>query len=100
KLAPVLCQQARHEHRKLERDVKGDTIGQHAEPPDRRGILVETSCTGGSAPPGDLLLCPRVCPDGRYAANDGFTLAEKTSMSEDAPGNPGAVAWPDDFTAS
>ncbi len=21
-------------------------------------------------------------------------------MSEDAPGNPGAVAWPDDFTAS
>ena len=23
----------------------------HAEPPDRRGILVETSCTGGSAPP-------------------------------------------------
>src|SRR5208283_5452787 len=88
KLAPVLCQQARHEHRKLERDVKGDTIGQHAEPPDRRGILVETSCTGGSAPPGDLLLCPRVCTDGRYAANDGFTLAEKTSMGQplgDAP---------------
>jgi len=25
---------------------------------------------------------------------------EGNVMSEDAPGNPGAVAWPDDFTAS
>ena len=31
-LAPVLCQQPGHEHHELERDVKDDTIGQHAEP--------------------------------------------------------------------
>ena len=42
-------QQARHEHRQWQRDVKDDTIGQHAEPPGTAGILVETSSTGGSA---------------------------------------------------
>ena len=47
-LAAVLGQQARHEHRQLEGDVKGDTIGQHAEPPAGR-TCGETSCTGGSA---------------------------------------------------
>jgi RNA-directed DNA polymerase len=28
------------------------------------------------------------------------SVKEGNVMSEDAPGNPGAVAWPDDFTAS
>src|SRR6266702_5115712 len=79
-LAPVICQQPGHEHHQWQRDVKNDTIGQHAEPPGRRGILVETSSTGGSAFPRDLYACPRVCPDGRYAANAGFTLTEKTSV--------------------
>jgi hypothetical protein len=30
--------------------------------------------------PGDLQICPRVCPYDCYAENAGFTLAEKTSM--------------------
>jgi hypothetical protein len=46
----VICEQPGHEHRQWQRDVKSDTIGQHAEPPGTEGILVETSCTGGSAP--------------------------------------------------
>src|SRR6185437_6536589 len=49
-LAAVLCQEPGHEHRELERDVKDDTIRQHAEPPGRYGSCGETSCTGGSAP--------------------------------------------------
>ena len=79
-LAAVSGQQVRHEHRQWQRDVKDDTIGQHAEPPVPEGILVETSCTGGSAFPGDLQLCPRVCPDDCYVVNAGFTVAEKTSL--------------------
>ena len=38
-LAAVICQQPGHEHGQLERDVKDDTIRQHAEPPGRRGIF-------------------------------------------------------------
>jgi hypothetical protein len=49
--------------------------------------LVETSCTGGSAFPGDLDACPRVCLYDRYARNARFTLAEKTQLA-------GAVAPP------
>jgi hypothetical protein len=44
--------------------------------------LVETSCTGGSAAPADLPLCPRVCLDDCYAANARLMLAEKTSVIE------------------
>src|SRR5271165_626444 len=80
-LAAVSGQQLRHEHRQWQRDVKDDTIGQHAKPPEPEGILVETSCTGGSAFPGDLDACPRVCLYDRYARNARFTLAEKTSIS-------------------
>ena len=50
-LAAVSGQQPGHEHHQWQRDVKDDTIGQHAEPPEPEGILVETSCTGGSAFP-------------------------------------------------
>src|SRR5712671_5653746 len=49
-LAAVLEQQLRHEQNQWKRDVKGDTIGQHAEPPGTEGTFSETSCTGGSAP--------------------------------------------------
>ena len=49
-LAAVRGQQARHERDQWQRDVKDDTIGQHAEPPGRYGSCGETSCTGGSAP--------------------------------------------------
>jgi hypothetical protein len=51
-----------------------------AEPPAGR-TCGETSCTGAPRPPGDLLICPCVCPDDRYAANAGVTVAEKTSTS-------------------
>ncbi len=57
-----------------------DTIGQYAEPPGTAGILVETCCTGASAFPSDLHLCPRACSCDRYVRNAGFTLAEKTSL--------------------
>jgi hypothetical protein len=91
----VSGQQARHEHHQWQRDVKDDTIGQHAEPPEPEGILVETSCTGGSAFPGDLGACPRVLYD-RYARNAGFTVAEKTSMFEN---NVEKMAYAADFGA-
>ena len=58
-LAAVICQQPGHEHHQWQRDVKDDTIGQHAEPPEPEGILVETSCTGGSAFPGSR--CVSAC---------------------------------------
>ena len=60
-LAAVSGQQARHEQHQWQRDVKDDTIGQHAEPPGRRGILVETSSTGGSAFPRGSA-CASACP--------------------------------------
>ena len=47
------------EQHQWQRDVKGDTIRQHAEPPGRYGSCGETSCTGAPRLPGDLLLCPR-----------------------------------------
>jgi len=53
----------RHEHHSGRLDVQDDPIGTHAEPRGRRGILVETSSTGGSAFPGDRI-APRVRPMG------------------------------------
>jgi hypothetical protein len=44
--------------------------------------VVRPLVPGAPRRPGDLLLCPRVCPLARYAANAGFTLAEKTSMGQ------------------
>lgn len=59
-LAAVLSQQPGHEQGELERDVKDDTIGQHAEPPATEGILAGTSCTGAPRLPGDLQSYPRL----------------------------------------
>ena len=75
-----LCQQARHEQHQWQRDVKDDTIGQHAEPPGRQGSWSRPLVPGAPRLPGDLQLCPRVCPYDRYAGNAGFTPAEKTSV--------------------
>ena len=75
----VLCKQSGHEQGQLERDVKDDTIGDHAEP-SARWDFGETSCTGGSASFPASPQCPRVCPDGHYAATVRLTPAEKTSL--------------------
>lgn len=79
-LAAMLGQQARHEHRQLEWDVKGDATRQHAEPPGRYGTLARPLVPGAPRPPGDLRLCPRVCPADRYATNAPLTVAEITSL--------------------
>jgi hypothetical protein len=72
--------QPEHEQGELERDIKGVTIGDHAEPQAGRDFG-ETSCTEDPRRPGHLLLCPRVCLDECcYAENARLTLAEKTSM--------------------
>jgi hypothetical protein len=55
KLAAVLRQQPGHEHRQLERDVKDDPIGQHAEPPDGEGLLARPLVPGAPRCLEDLL---------------------------------------------
>jgi hypothetical protein len=61
-LLAVICQQPGHEQHQWQRDVKDDTIGQHAEPPGRYGSCGETSCTGGSAPSQGSPVMSAHCP--------------------------------------
>ena len=42
--------------------------------------MVRPLVPGAPRLPGDLLICPCVCPDDRYAANARVTIAEKTSI--------------------
>ena len=64
----------------MDRNVKGNLIGEHAKPPGRKDF-------GGPLVPGryayleDLQLCRRVCPDSRYVVNTFLSLAEETVIA-------------------
>ena len=76
---PVFVQEVRNLDHELDQDVQTDAIrGQRSLRVD--GLVVRPLVPGAPRFPGDLHACLRVCPDGRYAVNVGFTLAEKTSL--------------------
>jgi hypothetical protein len=78
-LTAVLCEQFRHEQGQLERDIKDDTLGDHAEPPAGWN-LARSLVRGAPRRSQEVRLCPPACPDERYAATVRLTLAKKTSV--------------------